>query len=69
VVAVVVAVVLLLRRRPPHGGPPPSHVHARVSDAMPRPVMRNTAGRPAGIVRIEVHRQTVEPRIEKRTRR
>jgi hypothetical protein len=69
VVAVLVAVVLLLRRRPPHGGPPPSHVHARVSDAMPRPVMRNTAGRPAGIVRIEVHRQTVEPRIEKRTRR
>lgn len=74
VVAVLVAVVLLLRRRPPHGGPshggpPPPHVHARVSDAVPRPVMRNTAGRPAGIVRIEVHRQTVEPRIEKRTRR
>ena len=74
VVAVLVAVVLLLRRwpphgGPPHGGPPPPHVHARVSDAMPRPVMRNTAGRPAGIVRIEVHRQTVEPRIEKRTRR
>jgi hypothetical protein len=74
VVAVLVAVVLLLRRRPPHGGPPhggppPPHVHARVSDAMPRPVMRNTAGRPTGIVRIEVHRQSVEPRIEKRTRR
>ncbi len=74
VVAILVAVVLLLRRRPPHGGPshggpPPPHVHARVNDAMPRPVMRNTAGRPAGIVRIEVHRQTVEPRIEKRTRR
>lgn len=74
VVAVLVAVVLLLRRRPPHGGPPhggppPPHVHARVSDAMPRPVMRNTARRPAGIVRIEVHKQAVEPRIEKRTRR
>jgi hypothetical protein len=69
VVAVLVAVVLLLRRRPPNGGPPPPHVHARVSDAMPRPVMRNTAGRPTGIVRIEVHRQTIEPRIEKRTRR
>jgi hypothetical protein len=74
VVAVLVAVVLLMRRRPPHGGPPhggppPPHVHARVSDAMPRPVMRNTAGRPTGIVRIEMHRQTVEPRIEKRTRR
>jgi hypothetical protein len=68
VVAVLVAVVLLLRR-PPNGGPPPPHVHARVSDAMPRPVMRNTAGRPTGIVRIEMHRQTVEPRIEKRTRR
>src|ERR1700730_14192953 len=69
VVAVLVAVGLLLLRRPPSGGPPPPHVHARVSDAIPRPVMRNTAGRPAGIVRIEVHRQTVEPRIEKRTRR
>jgi hypothetical protein len=69
VVAVLAAVVLRLRRRPPHGGPPPPSIHARVSDAMPRPVMRNPAGRPTGIVRIEVHRQTVEPRIERGTRR
>ena len=68
-VAVLVTVVLLMRRRPPKGGPPSADVRARVSGATPRPLMRNTAGRPAGIVRVEVHRQTIKPRIEKRTRR
>jgi subtilase-type serine protease len=74
VAAVLVAVVVLLRRRPPNGASgsqvsPTAHVHAQVSGAMPRPVMRNAARRPAGIVRIDVHRHTVEPRIEKRTPR
>ena len=69
VVTALVAVVLLMRRRPPNGGPPSADVHARVSGATPRPVMRNTTGRPAGIVRVEVRRQAVEPRIERRTRR
>jgi hypothetical protein len=69
VVTALVSVVLLMRRWPPKGGPPPGDVHARVSGAAPAPVMRNTAGRPAGIVRVEVQRQAVEPRIEKRTRR
>jgi hypothetical protein len=74
VTVVLAAVILLLQRRPPHGdhgsqGSTTAHVHARVSGATPRPVMRNRAGQQAAIVRIEVHRQAVELRIEKRTHR
>jgi hypothetical protein len=73
VVVLAVLVLVWLRRPPPDGhGPPDSTtapVRARVSGSTPRPVMRNASGQPASPVRIEVHRQAVEPRIERRTRR
>jgi hypothetical protein len=73
-IAITLAAVLLLRRRrtaAPSGAPfpPPGHVQTRLRGSpRPSPAMQNTAGRPAGIVRIEVRRQAAKPRIEKETR-
>jgi hypothetical protein len=81
VLAVLAAVYAVLRRRSrPHhpgtdgdqagGNPaagPAAQVYARVSDAQPRPLIRNTARGPAHTMRIEVHRPAAAPHIEGRT--
>ena len=73
-IAITLAAVLLLRRRRTAAlsgtpFPPPTHVQARLRGSpRPPPAIQNIAGRPAGIVRIEVHRQTAKPHIEKEPR-